>query len=189
MPRPRSEEKQAALLEAAIEMIAQQGLGASTAMIAKRAGVAEGTLFRYFPSKDDLFNALFIHLRRELHDAMMVGYDDAAELQHRARTVWQNYVNWGVTNADANRALGLLTDSDRIGQEARAEAAKLFPEIKGMREICTPDEVFADQPSGFADAIFMALASATVNFALDDPANRDAYEAAAFNVLWKGLTR
>ncbi len=46
--RPRSEDKRMAILEAATEAIAEAGLGASTALIARKAGVAEGTIFRYF---------------------------------------------------------------------------------------------------------------------------------------------
>ena len=45
MARPLSEEKREAILEAAAELVAQMGTGASTANIAKAAGVAEGTLF------------------------------------------------------------------------------------------------------------------------------------------------
>jgi len=51
--RPKSEDKKQALLEAAAEAFAQSGITASTALIARNAGVAEGTLFRYFATKDD----------------------------------------------------------------------------------------------------------------------------------------
>ncbi|MCT2736163.1 helix-turn-helix transcriptional regulator, partial [Salmonella enterica subsp. enterica serovar Heidelberg] len=54
MARPKSEDKKQALLEAATQAIAQSGIAASTAVIARNAGVAEGTLFRYFATKDEL---------------------------------------------------------------------------------------------------------------------------------------
>jgi AcrR family transcriptional regulator len=41
--------------------IAEDGIDASTAGIAKAAGVAEGSLFRYFPDKDTLLNELYLH--------------------------------------------------------------------------------------------------------------------------------
>lgn len=52
MARPKSEDKKQALLEAATQAIAQSGIAASTAVIARNAGVAEGTLFRYFATKE-----------------------------------------------------------------------------------------------------------------------------------------
>jgi AcrR family transcriptional regulator len=48
------------LLQAAQELIEEGGYGAaSVAAIAERAGVAAGTLYRHFPSKEQLFVELF----------------------------------------------------------------------------------------------------------------------------------
>jgi AcrR family transcriptional regulator len=46
------------IVAAAIEVFAERGLEASTAEIAARAGVGEATVFRRFPSKDDLVTAI-----------------------------------------------------------------------------------------------------------------------------------
>ena len=45
------------ILEAARELFLEQGYGVTTARIATRAGVSEGTLFKRFKSKEDLFLA------------------------------------------------------------------------------------------------------------------------------------
>ncbi|HBY4748947.1 TPA: TetR/AcrR family transcriptional regulator [Klebsiella pneumoniae] len=58
MARPKSEDKKQALLEAATAAFAQSGIAASTSAIARSAGVAEGTLFRYFATKDELLNEM-----------------------------------------------------------------------------------------------------------------------------------
>jgi AcrR family transcriptional regulator len=48
-------EKQQRILEAAVEVFAERGFaGASTNEIAKRAGVAEGTIFKHYKTKKDL---------------------------------------------------------------------------------------------------------------------------------------
>lgn len=46
------------IVAAAVEVFAERGLEASTAEIASRAGVGEATLFRRFPTKDDLVTAI-----------------------------------------------------------------------------------------------------------------------------------
>jgi len=48
----------ALIVAAAAEVFAERGLEASTAEIADRAGVGEATLFRRFPTKDDLIAAI-----------------------------------------------------------------------------------------------------------------------------------
>jgi AcrR family transcriptional regulator len=63
MPRPKSDEKRSAILEAATRIIVTQGLSAPTAGIAKEAGVANGSLFTYFETKTDLFNELYLELK------------------------------------------------------------------------------------------------------------------------------
>ncbi|SFS83691.1 transcriptional regulator, TetR family [Paenibacillus sp. BC26] len=48
-------EKQAKILQSAIEVFAEKGFaGSSTSEIAQRAGVAEGTIFRHYKTKKDL---------------------------------------------------------------------------------------------------------------------------------------
>ncbi len=75
MARPKSEDKKLALLEAATTAIAQSGIAASTAVIARNAGVAEGTLFRYFATKDELINELYLHLKHSLCQSMIARLD------------------------------------------------------------------------------------------------------------------
>ncbi|MFC4638454.1 TetR/AcrR family transcriptional regulator [Deinococcus hohokamensis] len=56
MPRPRTISDEQLLL-AAREVFLEQGFSATTASIARRAGVSEGTLFKRFARKEDLFAA------------------------------------------------------------------------------------------------------------------------------------
>src|SRR3954447_2987586 len=56
--RADAERNRKRLLDAAAEVFAERGLEASTAEIARRAGVGQGTVFRRFPTKDDLVAAI-----------------------------------------------------------------------------------------------------------------------------------
>jgi AcrR family transcriptional regulator len=49
-----------ALLAAAREVFAEEGTGASLEEIARRAGVGIGTLYRNFPTRQDLFEAVYV---------------------------------------------------------------------------------------------------------------------------------
>ncbi len=48
------------LLAAAVAEFAEQGLDAPIAAIARRAGLGKGTVFRHFPTKDDLVAAIVL---------------------------------------------------------------------------------------------------------------------------------
>lgn len=89
MARPKSEDKKQALLEAATQAIAQSGIAASTAVIARNAGVAEGTLFRYFATKDELINTLYLHLKQDLCQSMIMELDRSiTDAKTMTRFIW-----------------------------------------------------------------------------------------------------
>lgn len=54
MARPRTITDEQ-IVEAARAVFVEQGFSATTAEIARRAGVSEGTLFKRFPTKEDMF--------------------------------------------------------------------------------------------------------------------------------------
>ena len=104
MARPKSEDKKQALLDAATAAFAQSGIAASTALIARNAGVAEGTLFRYFATKDDLLNALYLHLKQDLCQTMLAELDRTLTLpKEHTRNIWNSYVDWGIRNPCRSR--------------------------------------------------------------------------------------
>src|SRR5580704_4607359 len=104
MARPLSDDKRAAILEAAAEAVAVLGLSAPTAKIAKGAGVAEGTLFTYFANKDELLNQLYLELKMDIRDAMIGGYPSGESLRDRMCHVWVRYVGWGSAHPLKRRA-------------------------------------------------------------------------------------
>ena len=57
--RADAERNRERVLHAARDVFAEQGLDASTNEIARRAGVGVATLFRRFPTRDDLVGAVF----------------------------------------------------------------------------------------------------------------------------------
>jgi AcrR family transcriptional regulator len=69
------EDKREAILRATLELVAAQGFhDAPCSLIAERAGVAAGTIYRYFENKDVLISALYIELEGRITTRLMEGY-------------------------------------------------------------------------------------------------------------------
>ncbi|MEY4766648.1 MAG: hypothetical protein RI907_3321 [Pseudomonadota bacterium] len=69
----RKSDRPQELLEAALALFVERGLANTRAEdIAARAGVSKGTLYLYYPSKDELFKAV---VRQHLTDVIMEGED------------------------------------------------------------------------------------------------------------------
>lgn len=59
-------------MDAAIKLFYQKGYnGASTSEIAKEAGIAEGTIFRYFKTKKEILNQVLIKLIENLSQSLI----------------------------------------------------------------------------------------------------------------------
>lgn len=68
-------DKREEIVQAALELIAEQGFhGAPMAMIADKAGVGAGTIYRYFESKDALIAEIFSELERKVVESLLQGY-------------------------------------------------------------------------------------------------------------------
>jgi TetR/AcrR family fatty acid metabolism transcriptional regulator len=84
---PLSAEREArrrAILQAAIEVFAQQGFAAArTRDIAARAGIAEGTIYLYFESKDELLLTAFRETVDEFSRSVLSLLDDPRPFAQR----------------------------------------------------------------------------------------------------------
>ena len=77
-------DKREEIVRAALELIAEQGFhGAPMAMIAERAGVGAGTIYRYFENKDVLIAELFREVEVKIHDVLLEGYSTEKPIRER----------------------------------------------------------------------------------------------------------
>ena len=77
-------EKRDEIVSAALELIAENGFhGAPMAMIAEKAGVGAGTIYRYFENKDVLIKELYQELEERLCAAITEGYSPEKPVRER----------------------------------------------------------------------------------------------------------
>ncbi len=82
--------KQQQILLAAESIIAQQGYHKlSMQKLAKQAGIAAGTIYRYFADKEALTQALREHKMRQAASQVLAG-SESGTLQERCHRVWMN---------------------------------------------------------------------------------------------------
>lgn len=70
LTRADARANRARLIEAAVSVLAEEGPNAEMRRIAERAGVSTGTLYRNFPTKDDLVFAMFAEAKEQLRDTL-----------------------------------------------------------------------------------------------------------------------
>ncbi len=77
-------DKRAEIAQAALDLIAEQGFhGAPMALIAERAGVGAGTIYRYFENKDVLITELYREVEERLYAVLLDGYATDRPIRER----------------------------------------------------------------------------------------------------------
>lgn len=187
MARPRSDEKRKSILAACQAAIVRDGITASTADIAKEAGIATGSLFTYFPTKADLLNELYVILKTEMTDALTkdLNGDSNKEKLHNA---WASWTNWAAANTEKHLALELLRLSDQLTIESRdfgnAAIKPVFDLIN--LNIVGPKTHY---PDDFLYELIDAISIKTMDKMAIHPDKAAEYREAGFEALWKIITK
>jgi AcrR family transcriptional regulator len=126
-------DKRCAIVCATLDLVAEQGFhGAPMALVAERAGVAAGTIYRYFESKDVLINEVYHYLEERFFAAVMEGYVEDAPVRDRFLHVGKVLVRYCIGAPLEFRFLEQFHNSP-YGAVYRRE--KLFG--KGNRDVIT----------------------------------------------------
>ncbi len=190
MARPKSDDKRNALLLAAEQVFAQRGLAAApTSAISKQAGVAEGTLFTYFRTKDELVNALYRSIKLDLAEALMSRFPRQGPVRDRLEYLWNAFVDWGVANPQRLNVLDQLSVADTVSDESKAVGYEPFAEIETLAQHSIKTGVLQPYPVEFVAATMKALAETTMAFMTAYPAEATRYRKVGFDVFWNGVTR
>ena len=187
MARPKSDDKRNAILAAATRVIVTQGLSAPTAVIAREAGVANGSLFTYFETKTELFNQLYLDLKIGMGSAVLEGLPAGRELREQFFHIWSNWIRWAVSSPEKRRALAQLGVSDEITPESRAAGHKAMAGLRDLLERGRAHGSLREASMGFVLAIMNSMAEATMDFIVQDPINADKHSKAGFDALWRVL--
>jgi AcrR family transcriptional regulator len=128
-------EKRDEIVRASLSLIAEKGFhGAPIAMIAEKAGVGAGTIYRYFENKDVLITELYRELEERISSVLMEGYDLNMPYRERFLHLGTTLVQHFIANPLDFRYLEQFHNSP-YGVEVRRD------KIMGRREGCN---VFRD---------------------------------------------
>ena len=187
MARPKSDNKRKAILDAAFRVFAERGVGnAPTSAISAAAGVAEGSLFTYFPTKADLMNELYLEMRREF-DREMLEFPEKADARTRMRYIWDKFLDLGIGQPERLTVIRQIRASGKLLKDNEKPGAMVLETLGAVREAAMQGS-FHSAPLEFLVLQLRAHAEATIEYILAHPAQHQACRELAFDLLWRGIT-
>lgn len=110
-------EKQSQILQAAITVFCQQGFeAASMQTIADCAGVAKGTLYLYYQSKQDLIEKTFDFCNESDVAACQQGLDDVNGALNKLCLRMRNALRWAMAHPEMNRIERMFLTENQKGR-------------------------------------------------------------------------
>ncbi|MGD1840018.1 MAG: TetR/AcrR family transcriptional regulator [Thermonemataceae bacterium] len=91
--------KEEKIIHTSIRLFNENGFhGTATSKIAKEAGVANGTLFQYFPTKENLILASFISIKEEMKQHLLNNLSDTSNTKQLMKAHIVLSLTWAVDN-------------------------------------------------------------------------------------------
>lgn len=188
------QDKRDEIVRAALELIAELGFhGAPMALIAERAGVGAGTIYRYFENKDVLISELYRELEERIFPLLMEGYVTEKPIRERFLHLGTRLLRYFIENPLDFRYLEQFHNSP-YGVEHRRD--KLLGENEGcdvFRELFeegVAQQVMKDFPLVILFALaFGPLLSVARDHVLGFVALDDPLIARIIEACWDGVRR
>jgi AcrR family transcriptional regulator len=120
-------DKRQAILDTALELFTEQGFhGTPTSLIAKEAGVATGTLFHYFKTKEELIESLYLDIKKESGVVLSNAAGSMSDCRGKLDSVSMAFAEWGLENSRKIHFMQQFCYSPFISTAAQQEGISNF---------------------------------------------------------------
>jgi AcrR family transcriptional regulator len=116
-------DKRDAILQAMLELVAERGFhDAPMSLVARRAGTSAGIIYHYFPSKDELIRALYLHVKAKMGRFLIEGQVVDMPAEQAFKRVWINAYRFYRTHQQEVKFLDQYENSPYCGGSPETEA-------------------------------------------------------------------
>jgi AcrR family transcriptional regulator len=161
----------------------------STAAIAREAGAAAGTLFLYFPTKQDLIDELVLEIGKEQSAYIHSLLDPSLSVRDTFYTIWKGSIRWFLDHRDAYQFNQQVRDTSLVSAAVVAESGEFFDYYfqavhKGLAEGRIKPYPL-ELVGGFLYQDIVAVMN--VIGAQSNRARQDKHIEDGFNIFWNGI--
>lgn len=148
--------KRDAILAAALSLFNERSFAATPVpLIAERAGVAAGTIYRYFPSKEALANEVYRYWKARIAEALVDGMDLEAPPREVFGHLWRAMWRFAEAHPDALAFVETHHHASYLDDESRALSAMLARNAELIARRAQADGTIGDEDP----ALLLALVS------------------------------
>lgn len=184
-------EKKAAIAGTAVRLFTEQGFhGTPTSLIAREAGVSNGALFHYFPTKEELINFAYYEIKGRMAEEVGGEIDAERENKENMQRIWRNAILWGVEHPDDYLFVRQFCSSPFVKKLPPEEILKGAPAAFEVLAETIGNSCLKDMAIEVAFSVICSPIDAVVGSIINSDRNldRDRLIDASFEIMWRGLT-
>ncbi|MES2560341.1 MAG: TetR/AcrR family transcriptional regulator [Bacteroidota bacterium] len=183
--------KREKIIRAAIISFCEKGFQqTSTAMISKAAGVATGTLFLYFKSKDDLINVIYKESKMEMMASLQADFPEGENTQTIVKHIWIKAIEWAMANRQTFQFIHMCKASPIITDDTKMELAPLTHFGDQLLKRAFANKELAVMDSEMFYMLLDGMWTSTIDYVIANPTkNNKKVINHAFEIFWKGVSR
>jgi AcrR family transcriptional regulator len=145
---PHDSDKAEAILVAALDLFVERGFhGTSVPSVADKAGVAAGTIYHYFDSKEALVNALYRRWKGEIATRITTRFNSMKPVREQFRALWEGMADFAVHHTKELAFLELHHHGSYLDAESKALEARLTTFGLGMVERAQAEQTLKPLPA------------------------------------------
>lgn len=190
MVRTPDPDKKTRILKTALALFAEKGfLNIRTGDIARAAGIAAGTLFLYFPTKQDLLDEVVLQIGAEQSAAIQKLLSPTLTAKERFWVVWSGTLAWFQENMDAYLYLQQVRDTGVISEAAVQKSAAFFGFYYDTIQKGLEEGSIKPYPLGLTGDILYHDLVAVMNSIrrTPDAGEREEIIRQGFDIFWDGI--
>jgi len=136
------------ILNAALHLLVTQGEQAtSMKWIAKEAKCGIGTMYNYFPSKENLLNVLYLDLKKKNMNYFLAEIDTGKPIKQQFFSAWQKMMEYTINHPIEAKFLEICHHSPVITEQSKQEGLELLNPVIEILEKGKKEGIIKNQDS------------------------------------------
>lgn len=169
MARLKDESKIELIYEVTLRRVLQQGIaGLRMADVAGEAGLAAGTLYVYFKSKEELIGSLYLYLKRAKTDALLQLYVPGEGFVITFRKIWYGYFRRVLKHPEVMIFMEQYQRSSFMTANTRRESDRMLEPLENLLRQGIAEQIIKDIPVALLLSQLMGAIHEMVKLQLDN---------------------
>ncbi len=186
------ENKREKILLAARRLFVNQGFHSTpTSAIAREASVANGTLFHYFNTKEELINTLYKETKRSFFTITSAGVENEKNIKRKVRLLWYNTVKWALNRPQDFLFIQQYSNSPFISQLTQEDISEHIGFYYDLIDQGKEKGTLKDIPTDLMYQLTTYQIYGIINYLFQHKEfqNNSTYLSMAFDFYWESIAK